>query len=159
MPATVTVGCRIPSGLQLRLFDFVDNRIPLPGGGFVVEKIARARGQTYRVNGYAKPWGQDLGVHVVPAAKGGGGYAITEGIPEDFWEEWLIQNAQADYVLNGMIFAQDKRADVIAEAKDRAGSWDGLQPLEQGKDPRNPKRLLPDGKQVDAIEQRDRKDE
>jgi hypothetical protein len=154
MSATVTVCCRVPCGLILQLCKPAKTRIPLPGGGFVEEVIHQKFGKAYRVNGYAKPAGQDLGVTVIGAPRGGG-YAITEGIPEQFWEEWLAQNAEHDAVLNGMIFAADRKNEAVAEAKDKGALWDGLHPMEQSGDPRNPKRRNPKGQLVDAVEPRD----
>lgn len=57
-----------------------------------------------------------------------GGYGLTEGIDKDFFDAWLKQNAGLSFVKNGMVFAQSKSTDAIAEATEKAEVKTGLEP-------------------------------
>ena len=58
-----------------------------------------------------------------------GGYALTPGVPADFWNEWLKQNAETEMVLNGMIKAQHDLESLAADAAEHADRDSGLGPL------------------------------
>jgi hypothetical protein len=129
--ATVTVACKHPAGFLLQLHQFADHAIPLPGGGTSKEKMARPVGDPVRIHGPATPHGE------APRAVIVGGYALTSGVPKDFWEKWLEQNKDAALVKNHLIFAYDKEADTRADAKEHAGVRTGMEPI----DPKNPTRI------------------
>lgn len=123
MSGTVTVACKLPNGLLLRVFQMVDSNEPVMGGGWRDVKRAEPFGEQVHIKGYALPANmQGIGLHV-------GGYALTPNVDADFWELWLNQNRDADYVRNGLIFAHEKKADAIAESKEKAQVWDGMGPL------------------------------
>lgn len=57
------------------------------------------------------------------------GYALTPGVPADFWAEWLKQNRGCDLLTEGIIFAHTKTADVQAAARDARKIKTGLEPI------------------------------
>lgn len=69
----------------------------------------------------------------------GGGYALTPGIPADFFAEWLVQNAETDMVRNGLILASSNMEDLEAEAAEHAKMDCGLQPMNSDGDRRDPR--------------------
>lgn len=68
-----------------------------------------------------------------------GGYALTRGVDEHFWETWVSQQAKSPYVLNKMIFAYEREDDVRGLAVDHKDDMSGLEPLNPKKDLRAPK--------------------
>ena len=125
---TVTVACKLPHGLVLRVFDMIPTQEPVMGGGYREVKIARELPQTYVVNGNSHPQNK------APKSPISGGYALTFGIPKDFWDRWLKENEQSDMVLNGLIFAHEKPDYVQDKAEDNETVTTGLERL-------NPDRL------------------
>ncbi len=144
--AKVTVACKIPAGLELRLFEMVTVRHPIMGGGFreVQESRVRTDVGSVLIHGNAIPYGKQPAHRIVmaPGAPMTDGFALTPNIDKDFFDEWLKQNKDSAIVKNGLIFAYEKPDAVTAEAKDRAKTQrSGLEPLNQGKDPRADKRI------------------
>ncbi|TAL90910.1 MAG: hypothetical protein EPN62_00810 [Candidimonas sp.] len=131
--STVVVASKLPMDLILKLFDFKRQSEPVMGGGMREYKIAQPRPDTkvFVVQGNSFP--QNKGAHQQIAH----GFAITRDIPKAFWDEWLEQNKNSDYVRNGMIFAHEESASTMAEAHEKEGVKSNLERL----DPNN----LPDG--------------
>ena len=105
----VTVACKLPHGLILRVFDMVEVSESVMGGGYRTAKVARERGEQFVVKGWSHPQ------NAAPTSAIVGGYAITPNIPKDFWELWLSQNKDADYVKNHLIFADIKQNSTEAQ--------------------------------------------
>ena len=129
---TVCVACKIPTGLRLQLQHPMKRRMPTGRGSdsdYEEVLFNVFGGPSYNVFGPAIPamGGIPDGYVMPPDIRGG--YAFTSGIPADFWETWLKQNEQADYVVNGMIFAMPE----VSEAKERAEEQNeiksGLEPM------------------------------
>jgi hypothetical protein len=79
-----------------------------------------------------------------------GGFGLTE-IDEDFWNTWAQEHADWPMVKNGLIFAQAKRKDAEAEAKELKGEKTGLERLEQVvKDPATKKVVLAPADEADG---------
>ncbi|TXH35298.1 MAG: hypothetical protein E6Q98_16025 [Rhodospirillaceae bacterium] len=131
--ATVTVACKIPNGLILRVFDMVDHDVPVMGGGTKTTKKAVQRGGMVKVNGPATPFGQ------APRSQIVGGYALTHNVPAEFFKDWLKQNAEHDAVKNGLIFGHEKFDAVHGRAEDGKKVVSGMHPLIPDKDPRIPR--------------------
>lgn len=51
-----------------------------------------------------------------------GGHGITEDVPKDLWDAWLVQNKNHDLVLKGFIFAHEQRKEVKAQAKEKVSN-------------------------------------
>ena len=121
MPGTVTVGCRLPAGLQLRIGpDLVRvNGTSFPGMN-ELDPVTMAK--------RAAPW---------PIAYG---FALTAGIDADGWERWLADNRDSDVVRNGLIWAtadSDPVGEAIRRGRgQRSGMEQTPQPTAgQGSDP------------------------
>ena len=148
---TVTVGCKVPTGLRLQLCKKTSYFEDTPSGSkerfrydrvgemVVVQGPAQAVGTTPR--GYKAPL-------IAP-----GGYALTQNVDADFFEEWMRQNAQNPIVKNKMIIVHGNARDAAAESRELAGVKSGLEPLNvEGDDPRIPKPISPG---VDKIQTAD----
>lgn len=133
---TVTVACKLPNGLQMRLFDMKPTEELVMGGGVrTVHKAFLADHDPVEIKGAAAPFGTPILLI--------GGYALTPNVDVQFYAEWLRQNSDSDLVRNRIIFAQDTRDRVEGQANDQAEILSGLQPLqrsEDGGDLRDPNR-------------------
>jgi hypothetical protein len=129
---TVCVACKVPQGIRLQLQHPMKRRMPKGLGGdndYEETMFNVFGGQIYNCFGPAIPamGGVPDGYVMPPDIKGG--YAFTPGIPVDFWEQWLKQNAQADYVLNHMVFALPAMADAKIKAVSHEAEKSGLEPV------------------------------
>lgn len=122
----VTVACKIPNGLVLRLHDWHEEEEPVFGGGTKVKKMARPNGLQIVLNGSAVPFG------VIPSYPIIGGYALTHNVDAELWDEWCRQNAKADVLTKKQIFAYEKPDDAAAAAKDHESVRSGLEPINPG---------------------------
>lgn len=131
MPGKVTVACKLPHGLQLRIFTMEESNEPVMGGGFRKVKVARQKGGVVVLKGVASPAGVPK-----PLTRG---YALTENVDAEFWDAWWTQNQEHDAVKNGMIFAHERFDEVAAQAKEHEATPSGAEPLNPKKDRRSPK--------------------
>lgn len=133
---TVTVACKLPNGLILRLFQMQDTEELVMGGGVrTVQKAFLMDHEPVKLRGCAAPFGSPILTI--------GGYALTYNVDAQFFAEWLRQNYDADSVKNGLVFAQLERDHVEGQARDQEELQSGLQPLvksEDGGDLRDPNR-------------------
>lgn len=146
---TVFVTCLVPTGLRLVLQDAVDVRMPKRDGGYQMEKEWRPRAgaPTFIARGPSIPVAPVKGYKIPEIEEG---FAITPGIPFDFWAEWVEQNKLASYVQEGMIVAHDTHEDAVAWAIENSKLRSGLEPLATDEDkngnltdPRMPRPLSP----------------
>lgn len=119
---TVTVACKMPFGLLLRIYDMVDATEPRPDGGRNVIKRAKQIGDDVRVNGYADGW-RPGDPSPEPA------YALTHGVSKDFWDRWRSLNADADIVKNRLIFASPASDRAHDESREHEAQRCGLEPI------------------------------
>ena len=133
---TVYVACKLPNGIVLQIDEMVEHREPVMGGGFKEVKIARRLEQTYVIAGNA------LDVEKIKAGEIDhlviGGYAITPGIPKDFWDRWYEQHKHMDIVKGGHIKAEGSDASIRDYARDGQKLRSGLEPI----DPNNPQAIV-----------------
>ena len=108
---TVTVGCKLPNGLKIRLYAFgkdaMGNVVAQPASGWVTLNGANTSGVI-------------------------GGFGLTE-VDESFWSEWRDKNKDAPYVKNGLVFAESNRDRGIARALDYEKAPTGLEPIDPEK--------------------------
>lgn len=97
---TVTVACKLPNGLQLEL----------EGKERVV------------LRGTAVPFGA--------APVDVGGYALTQNVDADFWNEWLAKYKNYPPVKKGLVFAYAKPQDAQARALEMKDERSGLEPID-----------------------------
>ena len=119
----VDVHCKLPHGLILRLFEFRDVDQHQAGGGVYTTRIAHPLPEQITLNGWAHKKEDPAPCLIV------GGFAVTPGIPKEFMDEWLKQNAEHSVVKAGLIFTS-KRGD-LGQAKEMAAVKCGLEPLDQ----------------------------
>lgn len=121
---TVTVACKLPHGLVLRLFDMVEGNEAVAGGGFKVIKRAQPRPEVVVLNGYLT---QHKG-NPVPVASPMSSYALTHGVDKDFFDRWLSENQELDAVKNGLILAHG--SDTAGVARERKDTVCGMEPID-----------------------------
>lgn len=96
MANTVKVGCRLPSGLSLRVSDWVKG----PDGEMMLREVAR-----YELAGSGAHLGQNTS-----GMADEDGAAYTE-IPADDWAKWYEANKDSDLVTSGAVFKGKARAE------------------------------------------------
>ncbi len=124
---TVTVACKMPNGILARVFELIDGHEPVLGGGSRAVKVGRQIGETVKFNGFASEAGRNAPHLVV------GGYGLTPGVDADFFELWLEQNKDADYVKNKIVFARSKPEEASDMSKEHSSVKSGMEAL----DPKN----------------------
>lgn len=123
---TVTVACKLPSGLQLRIFDMVTIQEPVLGGGVRDVKKAEQRGQMVRIQGYNKPTPKKSGGLPVGAPE----YALTHNVPKEFWDIWLEQHKDTKIVRERLIFAALKPENTKALERENERRTSGFEALD-----------------------------
>ena len=96
---TVTIACKIPQGLMMRVFDMQDQDQPVMGGGVKVTKVAVERPEQVFIYGCSHPQ------NAMPKTQIAGGFALTHNVDREFWELWHEQNKSSQMVKTGLIFA------------------------------------------------------
>jgi hypothetical protein len=126
MSANVTVACRIPNGIILRIYEMVTAIEPSPMGGREI-KQARQIGKDYRLKGATTPTPNSMQFNQLMH-----GYGITQGIPKDVWDKWLEQNKDSAMVQNKLVFAYEDSNQTFARAakQRKEGVRSGLEPLD-----------------------------
>lgn len=130
--ATVTVASKMPMDFTLKLYDFIERHEPVMGGGVRTYKIAEHRRNTKSFVIQGNSWAQNKGPHQELQF----GFAITRDIPKAFWDEWVEQNKEADYIVSGMIFAFGDVASTKAKAREMEEERSGLERLDPKKLPK-----------------------
>lgn len=133
---TVTVACKIPTGLTLQLCERRETQETAQGTTREVVTYSKV-GDVIVVAGPAYPNG--------PVPKGFKrrpdvveGYALTYNVPADFWGAWLEQNKDADYVRSSMIFALPDVQSVQSKAIEMKDVRSGFEPIDPDGDARVP---------------------
>lgn len=139
MPGTVTVACKLPNGLCMRLDTLVEVDEATQGG--VIRSIKRAQdlGVEVIIKGNRAPFGQQvLGPdgEPIPIVRG---YALTV-IDADFWDHWFEINKMTRLVTEGLVFAHSSQRDARAEAKEKENVVTGLEPMDPDGDKRHTRR-------------------
>jgi hypothetical protein len=149
--ATVSVGCKIPNGIVLQLCQPTKWLEETPSG--TRERIRYDKvGPRRFIAGPAYPNGPvPLGFPERPPLAGG--YAITTGIPADFWAAWLKQNEQSSFVVNKQVFAEETFDHAQGLGREQISVKSGFEPISQDLDARKDSRLpspMP-GMEIDPI--------
>ena len=143
---TIAVLCNLPSGIILQIYDVEEVVSFLPNGREIRENMSTVNldyGQ-YALNGVAEfstlaIAGRDVpDYRVIRGATPGTGWALTTGIPRDFWERWLKDNARNPVVTGEHVKAANTESRAVSLAKDLKDSKSGFQPLNQSGDYRVP---------------------
>jgi hypothetical protein len=137
---TVTVACKVPMGLRLQCQEEMKTYEDSQRDGGPKPKTYNVfRGPVYYVHGPSYPVGTiPKGFPRQPQIEGG--YALTPGIPVDFWEKWLKQNEKSDFVVpppgaeHGMIFAYAEHESAADAAREQEKLLSGLEPISTDED-------------------------
>jgi hypothetical protein len=124
--ATVVVGCKLPNGLIMELFEKRTINEVTMGGSKSVDQYF-ATGERFTLNGPAHKPGESAGCMVRS------GFAITRGIPKDFWDRWYSANKTLPAVVNGLIVAYDSLSKTADAANERKAQKTGQERI----DPKN----------------------
>jgi hypothetical protein len=136
MPGTVTVACKMPNGMILRVFQEVEVEEPAPQGSKRFQRW-RVVGEPVRIMGPKAPHG------MMAKAPVESGAALTFGVDADFFNKWLEQNKELDIVRKRLIYGNEKQAMVSGEAKEQANAVTGLEALVPDTDYRIPRTMNP----------------
>jgi hypothetical protein len=129
---TVTIGCKWPNGIVMRLYDFEEVEIMVNGRVFKENiSIANPDYPEFTLNGFSidrNPMAERPEYAII------GGFGLTHGIPRDFAEAWFKQNAQSELVKQGLVFMEGTEQRARAQAKEYRPLQSGVQPI----DPNDP---------------------
>jgi hypothetical protein len=155
---TVTVACKLPNGVYLRVFEFEEYTEQLLGGGVKQSKRSIPIGEPFKINGNAVKHGKTPRHRIV--VPGGDdqdaeipftdGYALTQNVPRDLWERWLSQNKESALVQQKLIYASPNVDRAEARALDQSKIRSGLEPLSQERDPRAPRGITKGDRKEEA---------
>ena len=124
MASTVTVACKLPHGLKMRVFAPQEyNEYVMGGGSRTVTRYVDT-GKSFTVNGWSHA--QNSAPHCTIQE----GFALTMGVDKDFWDTWYEQNKTSALVENNLIWAYEKIADGKDMTKDFAQVKSGLERLD-----------------------------
>lgn len=136
----VTVACKVPNGLLLRIGNWQDYNVSDRFGGTRAEKIWVPVGEPVKINGPARGFGEP------PRHPEQDGFALTHGVDADFFAKWMHDNADLDVVKHGLIKAHEKPMELKAQTREAAHVKSGMEPLEldggQMVDKRIPRRVV-----------------
>ncbi|MDG4906026.1 hypothetical protein P9228_06130 [Mesorhizobium sp. WSM4898] len=133
MSTTVTVACKLPHGLVLRLHEMVEQNEPTAGGSFRKVKRAQVIGQPVVLKGYLRRF--DRRKEPAPMAQDSS-YALTHGVDADFFKKWLEQNKDLDAVRNNLVWAHTETDMVEGFIKEHEAQKSGLEPIDPNNLPR-----------------------
>jgi len=142
--ATVTVACKLPSGLLLRVFAEEKHMEPTQSGEAKPVQVWRPiPGRQFAIRGtWTASAGQAFARNNPAVAELlPGNYALTHGVPKDLWDLWLSQNKNSHIVRNRVVFAFENFQTATDEAKKARDVRSGLEPL----NPDRPAERMPGG--------------
>jgi hypothetical protein len=120
---TVTVACKLPNGLILRVFKMVERPESGPMHSRTV-KVAEVVGEPITVHGPAYAFG-NMPPYMIVA-----GYALTPNVPKEFFETWFEQNKDSTFVQNKLVFAFESHDHVVGQAKEYEKNKSGMEPVD-----------------------------
>lgn len=131
---TVTVACKAPTGLNLRIFKWIDDRGSKPAHDGTRDKISVEdnRYKRIRVNGPSRYYFPGP----APDFAISGGYALTPNVDRDFMELWMEQNKESELVVNKLIFIMPTEREAVQAAQDLREIKSGFEPLDIDEKPK-----------------------
>lgn len=114
--AKVSVGCKLPNGLQITLEKLTES---INADGHTVKRYV--------------PIGAKVLLKGTNTSVIFGGYGITEDIDADWFTQWLKDNADYEPVRLGLIFMQSTPAKAADAAKERVDVLSGFEPMNPDK--------------------------
>lgn len=143
MPGQVTVACKYPNGLVLRLGDWHDVDVPVMGGGVKTEHQWRASGKQVTINGPRRRGPVDD-----PMSPLSDGFALTHNVDADFMAKWFEDNKDHDLVRNGLLVYAAKQEDIKSKTRNSRDTRTGMEPLDMSGDRRVPKAIVKDDRKA-----------
>lgn len=132
---TVTVACKLPSGISFALGEMVEDYEPVMGGGQKAVKRFAPSGDAVVLRGPARTM-QAMRHGTYPDSPLAGGYALNPGIKREHWEQ-VERNYKAHPALvNGLVFARRDDSAAIAEARNLhlvETGFEGIDPADPAK--------------------------
>lgn len=125
-----TVYSKLQTGLILQLSTFEERQEATLGGGIRSVKVAVKGGDKYIIPGTAVEFGKQ------PKCRMVAGFATCPDVPIDFWNAWVEQHKDADYIIRNLVFAYPQQSDGDACARDYASALTGLEPIDPNNLPR-----------------------
>lgn len=121
----VTVFCRLPHGLELSVFDTkeVNHRAALSAAKTPDFSLFRGV-RTHVINGARR----DARYH--PKDNVLLGMAGRTSVPKDFWDAWVEQNKDSDFIKKNLIFAEATERDGAARQAEMATERMGLEGID-----------------------------
>jgi len=104
---TISVGCKLPHGMHLDITSFGE-----PTKRFTLKGINSLT----------------AGAIIRPATREG--YAITDNVPQEFFEEWMRTHSNHPAVKNNLIFAHKQAASVRDMGEEFKDELNGFEPLD-----------------------------
>lgn len=139
--AKVTVACKVPfPWLDLQIYEQRSEMENTQTGPREV-KVFRPTGAIVRIRGTAYPRGTPpIGFPDKPQIING--YALTPGVPKDFWDAWLAANKKAPIVESASIMAYEAFDALKGRTREHGDVLTGLEPVNPRGDNRMPKPAL-----------------
>lgn len=140
---TVIVACSIPNGYVLQVYDIEKQTQYDRNTGRSFEENIATPAERWTLYGSALDY-QRLAAGNVPdyrLIKGltpNAGYALTPGVPRDFWEKWKSQNERNPVLVNRMVYAHSTEDAAVGQAREYKELRSGLEGLNQAGDYRVP---------------------
>jgi hypothetical protein len=135
---TVVIGCKLPNGLTLRVYEAFEDFEQVQGGGTRPIKRFEPTGEMVYIKGnaldIAKLQNQELPDYQIM-----NGYALTTGVSRRFWDLWVEQHKDFPALKAGLLFAQPSENRARDDAKGRGNIRSGLEPI----DPADPSKTVP----------------
>jgi hypothetical protein len=128
---TLTVASKVPQGLLLRAFEWVEETENGPAGPKRVRVARPIPGASFRLNGLGDLHHLDPNKthrYAEVVADFPGGYSLTHGVPADIWRNWSEFNR--DLVESGVVFAVPSPDDAVIEGKSRSSIRSGQEPID-----------------------------
>lgn len=131
--AKVVVANKLPFALRIRNFRMRGIMEEQRDGTRREISVAEPLAETIVIHGAAPP------KRGVPPCRIFMGYALTEGVDKDSFDNWLKDNKDQAFVLNKLVFAMPNVSDAEACAKENRDRVTNLEPLDPDGDPRAPR--------------------
>lgn len=131
----VVVASKLPMALRIRTFRMVSVIEQRPNSPSKEVELAEANPDTYVIAGTAKLRGPGR-TNTEDGRHMRWGYAFTENVPADVWEQWLKDNADQPMVKNKLVFAMPSMEDAQAVARENEKRTTNLEPINPDGDPR-----------------------
>jgi hypothetical protein len=126
----VTVACKLGvARFELQLCEKRTVRVPSSGGVTIEEDHYFRVGKIWVVRGTAYPEGTPP-KGFIRRPEEVEGYALTKGIPKEFWDEWVHQYKDLEMVKNRLIFAAETYDDIEGVADEMKDIRCGFSPLD-----------------------------